>query len=99
MTNAAYKAWELLEGRFIMDERKACPFCGENNSIICTTVYLANTPNERLAYAVSCRTIDCHGVVYQLGYGLFATAEEAVAAWNTRALSPIQRRMQSGGPK
>lgn len=56
-----------------------CPFCGELTLNICETDY-----QGRPSYAVSCRTVDCHGAIWQLGYGQFATQEEAVGAWNHR---------------
>jgi hypothetical protein len=59
-----------------------CPFCGDSNAVICATNF---EPEGRPAYAVSCRTRHCHGVIFKLGYGLFETHKETIAAWNTRA--------------
>jgi Lar family restriction alleviation protein len=59
---------------------KPCPFCGESNAIVCDTEY----GNGGQSYAVSCRTRDCHGVIFKLGYGLFDTKEKAIKAWNHR---------------
>ena len=61
-----------------------CPFCGGDENIICRTDY-----DDRDAYAVSCRYHNCHGAIFTLGYGYFATKEEAIAAWNTRALPAV----------
>jgi Lar family restriction alleviation protein len=61
-----------------------CPFCGGKKNTICRTDY-----DGRDAYAVSCRYPECHGAIFTLGYGYFADKEEAIAAWNTRALPAI----------
>ena len=63
-------------------ELKPCPFCGGDTLDICGTNF---TPENRRAYAVTCRTVRCHGAVFSLGYGLFPTEAQATAAWNTRA--------------
>jgi Lar family restriction alleviation protein len=63
------------------NEIKPCPFCGGDKNTICTTDY-----NGRDAYAVSCRYPNCHGSIFTLGYGYFSTKDQAIAAWNTRAL-------------
>jgi Lar family restriction alleviation protein len=63
------------------EEPKPCPYCGENNAIICKTEFAAE---NRLSFAVSCRTKGCAGAVYSLAFGLFETEEQAIAAWNTR---------------
>ena len=65
------------------EELKPCPFCGSDKLLICETTFDANV--EGLAYAVSCRVRECHGGIWALGSGCFETAEEAIAAWNTRA--------------
>lgn len=62
--------------------RKPCPFCGSTRLVMGTTEFKAD---GRPAYAVSCTTRGCHGVIFALGYGLFATQEQAVQAWNRRA--------------
>jgi len=59
---------------------KPCPFCGGDKNVICKTDY-----GDGDAYAVSCRYMECHGAIFTLGYGFFATEVEAIAAWNTRA--------------
>jgi len=61
------------------DDLKPCPFCGGEINGICKTDYCGGD-----AYAVSCRYKGCHGSIFTLGYGYFATKEEAIAAWNTR---------------
>lgn len=66
-------------------KRKPCPFCGESNSVICETTYDEGGREEMQTYAVSCRTRDCHGVIYKLGFGLFAMKDDAIKAWNKRA--------------
>ena len=63
------------------DDLKPCPFCGGDKNIICRTDYDGGD-----AYAVSCRYSDCHGHIFTLGHGYFSMKEEAVAAWNTRAV-------------
>lgn len=63
-------------------ELKPCPFCGGEQLEICRTDY---TPDNCKAYAVTCRTRDCHGAIFALGYGLFDTEAEAITAWNTRS--------------
>lgn len=62
------------------EELKPCPFCGGNKMNICKTDY-----DDWDAYAVSCRYEDCHGAIFTLSYGYFATREQAISAWNTRA--------------
>jgi Lar family restriction alleviation protein len=62
---------------------KPCPFCGGDKNTICKTDY-----DGRDSYAVSCRYPECHGAIFTLGYGCFATKDEAIAAWNTRAIDP-----------
>ena len=59
-----------------------CPFCGDDKVHVCVTRFDAE---QRDAYAVSCRTRDCAGVIFTLGFGLFDSAEKAIAAWNRRA--------------
>ena len=59
-----------------------CPFCGERNAVVSATSY---EPEDREAFAVSCRTRDCHGVIFSLGYGQFPSRKEAITAWNTRS--------------
>ncbi|CAB4121236.1 Restriction alleviation protein Lar [uncultured Caudovirales phage] len=66
------------------DALEPCPFCGGKKNIICCTDY-----DGRDAYAVSCRYHNCHGSIFMLGYGYFATKAEAIAAWNTRTLTAI----------
>ncbi len=61
-------------------ELKPCPFCGGDKNTICKTDYDGGD-----SYAVSCRYPECHGAIFTLGYGYFATKAEAIAAWNTRA--------------
>lgn len=61
-----------------------CPFCGEKPYGFVETDYAG----ERKAYAVACRTKECHGVTWALGYGQFSTKELAALAWNTRATAP-----------
>lgn len=58
---------------------RECPFCGESNAVICQTSYL-----DTQAFAVSCRTRDCHGAIFSLGCGQFSTEAEAITAWNHR---------------
>ena len=60
---------------------KRCPFCGGDKNTICKTDY-----DGRDSYAVSCRYPECHGAIFTLGYGYFPTVEQAIAAWNTRAV-------------
>ena len=57
-----------------------CPFCGSDRVGFCETDY-----QERKAYAISCTTKGCHGVVWALGFGLFESREEAIRGWNIRA--------------
>ncbi len=71
------------------NEIKPCPFCGGDKNTICKTDY-----NGRDAYAVSCRYHNCHGSIFTLGYGYFSTKDQAIAAWNTRALPAAP---QTGG--
>jgi Lar family restriction alleviation protein len=66
---------------------KPCPFCGGDKNTICKTDY-----DGRDSYAVSCRYPECHGAIFTLGYGCFATKDEAIAAWNTRAIDPATIR-------
>jgi hypothetical protein len=61
---------------------KPCPFCGGDKNMICKMDYDGGD-----AYAVSCRYPDCHGAIFTLGYGYFPTKDQAVAAWNTRAVN------------
>lgn len=68
-------------------ELKPCPFCGGDKNVICKTDYDGGD-----AYAVSCRYPDCHGAIFTLGYGYFSTKDEAIAAWNTRAVDPAAIR-------
>ena len=77
-TNQSRSAADLIKRD---DALLPCPFCGGDENIICRTDY-----DDRDAYAVSCRYHNCHGAIFTLGYGYFATKEEAIAAWNTRAL-------------
>ena len=62
-------------------QAKPCPFCGGTALNICATEYEAE---KRQSYAVSCRTVKCHGGVFTLGHGDFKTAHAAVTAWNDR---------------
>lgn len=57
-----------------------CPYCGRSTAIICETPY-----QGRPSFAVSCRTELCHGAAFQLGYGYYATEQEAITEWNRRA--------------
>ena len=66
---------------------KPCPFCGGDKNTICKTDY-----DGRDSYAVSCRYPECHGAIFTLGYGYFPTKDQAVAAWNTRAVDPATIR-------
>lgn len=59
-----------------------CPFCGSYRLSLCKTEFV---PEKRPAYAVTCRTRDCAGVVFTLGYGQFESEREAIEAWNRRA--------------
>lgn len=68
---------------------KPCPFCGGEKHTICRTDY---DYDNKDAYAVSCRHHNCHGSIFTLGYGYFATKDEAIAAWNTRAIDPAAIR-------
>jgi Lar family restriction alleviation protein len=68
---------------------KPCPFCGGGKHTICRTDY---DYDNKDAYAVSCRYHNCHGSIFSLGYGYFATKDEAIAAWNTRAIDPAAIR-------
>jgi Lar family restriction alleviation protein len=68
---------------------KPCPFCGGEKHTICRTDY---DYDNKDAYAVSCRYHNCHGSIFSLGYGYFATKDEAIAAWNTRAIDPAAIR-------
>lgn len=65
------------------EELKPCPFCGGDKNTICKTDY-----DDWDAYAVSCRYPECHGAIFTLGYGYFPTKDQAIAAWNTRAVEP-----------
>jgi hypothetical protein len=68
------------------DVLEPCPFCGGDKNIICETEFgFDHVPS----FAVSCRNPDCHGAIFTLGYGYFATKEEAIVAWKTRALPAI----------
>jgi Lar family restriction alleviation protein len=62
---------------------KPCPFCGGDKNTICKTDY-----DGKDSYAMSCRYPECHGAIFTLGYGYFPTKDEAIAAWNTRAVEP-----------
>lgn len=62
-------------------DAKPCPFCGGRKLVICETDFVAG---HRMAYAVSCRTRQCHGGVFTLGHGEFVTKHDAVCAWNER---------------
>jgi Lar family restriction alleviation protein len=66
---------------------KPCPFCGGDKNVICKTDY-----DGRDAYAVSCRYHECHGAIFTLGYGYFSNKDDAIAAWNTRAVDPAAIR-------
>ncbi len=68
-------------------ELKPCPFCGGDKNTICKTDY-----DGRDSYAVSCRYPECHGAIFTLGYGYFPTKDQAIAAWNTRAVDPAAIR-------
>jgi Lar family restriction alleviation protein len=70
---------------------KPCPFCGGEKHTICRTDY---DYDNKDAYAVSCRYHNCHGSIFSLGYGYFATKDEAIAAWNTRAIDPATERIE-----
>jgi Lar family restriction alleviation protein len=69
------------------EELKPCPFCGGDKNTICKTDY-----DGKDSYAVSCRYPDCHGAIFTLGYGYFPTKDQAIAAWNTRAVDPAAIR-------
>ena len=66
---------------------KPCPFCGGDKNTICKTDY-----DGKDSYAMSCRYPECHGAIFTLGYGYFPTKDQAVAAWNTRAVDPATIR-------
>jgi hypothetical protein len=68
-------------------DMKPCPFCGGDKNTICKTDY-----EGRDSFAVSCRYPVCHGAIFMLGYGYFPTADQAIAAWNTRAVDPAAIR-------
>ena len=68
---------------------KPCPFCGGDKLIICETDFGFE---EQTVYAVSCRYPECHGGIYALSHGNFETKDEAIAAWNTRAVDPAAIR-------
>jgi hypothetical protein len=68
-------------------DMKPCPFCGGDKNTICKTDY-----EGRDSFAVSCRYPVCHGAIFMLGYGYFPTADQAIAAWNTRAVDPATIR-------
>jgi Lar family restriction alleviation protein len=68
----------------LVTDLKPCPFCGGDKLNITESVY---EPTKELVCAVTCRTRDCHGAIYMMGYGLFRTHGDAIAAWNTRAES------------
>jgi hypothetical protein len=61
---------------------KPCPFCGGTRLVICEAPCAWHKPP--VAYSVSCTTRDCHGAIWSLGYDLFETKEQAIAAWNRR---------------
>lgn len=63
---------------------KPCPFCGEAGVAVSSSPCGWHEPP--VAWHVCCLTKGCHGAIFALGYDLFATPEEAIAAWNTRAL-------------
>ena len=67
-----------------MTDLLPCPFCGESWVHINKTRYL-----DTEAFAGTCRTKGCHGVIFSLGYGLFETEAEAIAAWNHRAADAL----------
>ena len=69
---------------------KPCPFCGGDKNTICKTDY-----DGRDSYAVSCRYPECHGAIFTLGYGYFPTVDQAIAAWNTRAVDHAADRIQA----
>jgi hypothetical protein len=79
--------WRNLRGNFWIGigmsqpDMKPCPFCGGDKNTICKTDY-----DGKDSYAVSCRYPECHGAIFTLGYGYFPTVEQAIAAWNTRAV-------------
>lgn len=57
-----------------------CPWCGyDDRLIVCETDF---EPEKRKAYAVSCRTKNCHGCIFILGFGQFKTEKLAIKAWN-----------------
>ena len=68
-------------------DTKPCPFCGGDKNTICKTDY-----EGRDSFSVSCRYPVCHGAIFMLGYGYFPTADQAIAAWNTRAVDPAAIR-------
>ena len=65
-----------------MTKLEPCPFCGGTLLQTCETP--CSWHESGFAYAVTCRTRDCHGAIFSLGYDLFKTPEEALAAWNRR---------------
>ena len=82
------KAQHYHEGNEMTDpDLKPCPFCGGDKNTICKTDY-----DGRDSYAVSCRYPECHGAIFTLGYGYFPTKDQAIAAWNTRAVDPAAIR-------
>lgn len=81
------KPRDLRECSSVSEKLLPCPFCGG------TRLMVTDSPcpyhESGRAYTVSCTTRDCHGAIYALGYDLFRTPDEAVAAWNER--TPVNR--------
>ena len=69
---------------------RSCPFCGGGLLVVCETTF---EPESRPAYAVACRTKQCAGCVYSLGFGEFPSRAEAIAAWNRRAPDPVRAEL------
>lgn len=65
----------------LVEKLLPCPFCGGNRLHVDQTIY---EPTGTEKFAISCRTRGCHGVIFNLGFDLFHSQEEAIFAWNTR---------------
>lgn len=61
-----------------MTDLKPCPFCGGKAWMG------VNTESTAREYFVGCLT--CHIRLYKIGYKRFYTEDEALAAWNHRAV-------------
>jgi len=68
-----------------MKKKKPCPFCGSKRLFVSKSDCSWHEP--AFAYSVGCAGADCHGHIFALGHDLFKTENEAIEAWNERAVS------------